>query len=475
MNEVAVEVLHTNVFTRIWKAINEMAYHPDGSPVIDQNTGKHLRRYRYIILTGSSRSSKTRSIIQLYYRLWMEKQNWRLSVWRDTKKDCRDTVGYDMLQVFQTMPGYMPTMFNKTDAHFTSPTKSYIEVNGTDDENKVHGYNGEVVWINEPYKMSRGTFDQLDQRATEFMIFDWNPKQAHFLEDVSKDARAIVIHSTFKDNPFCPVEQRLKILSYQPVKMCDVVISGLLSEQDAKAYNLTENALKLTERQMKELARCKENERKGSASAFNWSVYGLGIRAERPNRIFHWTEIPDDDYHKIDARRYYAVDWGTVDPFGILEGKYYDGALYLHEKNYASENQIKEGLSALDREALSKKEEGLVIWLFERLGIPKNSYIPCDDNRPGKVIALRNAGYDYAVTASKGPGSVIEGISLLEKLKVYYTSSSVNLKNEQENYSREVDRFGTVLEEPEDMNNHLIDPARYLAQFLRQEGIIKVV
>lgn len=473
MNEV--EVLHTNVFTRTWKAINEMAYHPDGSPVLDPITGKHLRRYKYIIHKGSSRSSKTRSLIQLYYRLWMDKVGWRLSVWRDTKKDCRDTVGYDMLQVFQTLPGYLPSYYNKTEASFSSPTDSRIEVNGTDDETKVHGYNGHVIWLNEPYKMSRATFDQLDQRTEEIVVIDWNPLLAHWLEDLEKDPRALVIHSTFKDNPFCPHEQRIKILSYQPVKLCDVVISGLLSEQDAKAYNLTENPLKLTERQMKELARCKENERKGSASAFNWSVYGLGIRAERPNRIFHWTEISDDDYNKIDAKRYYAVDWGVVDPWGILEGKYYDGALYLHEKNYVSENQIMESLSTLDREALRNKTEGLVGWWFERLGIPKTSYIPCDDNRPLKVVALREAGWDYAMTAIKGPGSVIDGISLLSKLRIFYTSSSLNLKNEQENYSRLVDRFGSVLEEPEDLNNHLIDPARYLAQFLWREGIIKVV
>ncbi len=50
-----------------------------------------------------------------------------------------------------------------------------------------------------------------------------------------------------------------------------------------------------------------------------------------------------------------------------------------------------------------------------------------------------------------------------------------NLKNEQENYSRLVDRYGVVLEEPEDLNNHLIDPARYIVAFLRAQGIIKII
>jgi len=58
---------------------------------------------------------------------------------------------------------------------------------------------------------------------------------------------------------------------------------------------------------------------------------------------------------------------------------------------------------------------------------------------------------------------------------VYYTASSKNLKYEQENYRRKVDRYGIVLEEPEDTNNHLMDTARYGAEFLRSQGIIKTI
>ena len=75
----------------------------------------------------------------------------------------------------------------------------------------------------------------------------------------------------------------------------------------------------------------------------------------------------------------------------------------------------------------------------------------------------------------KPKGSVRDGIDLLNNLKVFYTDSSVNLKYEQENYSRKVDRYGIVLEEPEDIDNHLMDPARYIALYLQAEGIIRKV
>lgn len=472
----------TIVFEKTWDAINEMAYDSQGNPIMEEivlqdgtRTQRHQRRYKYIVEEGSSRSSKTRSLIQIYYRLVNEQLGKRLSVWRDTKKDSRDTVGYDMLLCFQSMPGYNNDYYNKTEAIFSFPTASRIEINGTDDENKVMGYNGHVAWLNEPYNISRSTFDQIDQRTEDFIIIDWNPKMAHWVEDLKKDERTLVIKSTFRDNPFCPPEQKRKILSYQPVSMCQIVTDKLITEQEAKVYNITENPLNLNEKQIKELSRCKENERKGSASQFNWAVYGLGIKAEKPNRIFHWTEIPDDEYNKIDAKKYYATDWGTVDPWGIIEAKYYDGALYLHELNYKSENEWRASLLPTEIEQVEAMDEGLVKWLFTKLNIPKKAVNVCDDNREMKIIALRQAGYDYAIKAAKGPGSILEGVSLLQSIKVFYTSSSKNLEYEQENYEWETDRYGIQSEIPVDRDNHLIDPTRYIATFLKLQGIIKKI
>jgi len=144
--------------------------------------------------------------------------------------------------------------------------------------------------------------------------------------------------------------------------------------------------------------------------------------------------------------------------------------------DYRAGTEIKAKRSMVEIAEVNAKEEGLVMWCFERFGIGKKEIILCDNNRPQKIMALRSAGYDYALAATKGPGSVIEGISILEKLKVFYTASSKNLKYEQENYSRQVDRYGVVLEEPEDVNNHLAaDPTRYIVQFLKSQGIIKLI
>lgn len=441
----------TIVFQQIWDAIH----------AVDENG---VRLYRYIILKGSSRSSKTRSLIQAFYLYAFQYANSRMTVWRDVAKDCRDTVGHDMTTVYPEMQNWDLVNFHSTKFIFRFPKGSSIEVTGTDDANKVHGYQGKVSWFNEPYDISRETFDQIDMRTEDFVIIDWNPKQGHFIDDLLKDPRTIELHSTFKDNPFCPPEQRKKILGYQPVGRCSIVLDKILSEQEARIYDIINNPKSIPTPLINELSRCIHNETVNSANDFNWLVYGTGQKGERPNRIFHWHKITDEAYHDINvpaSHHITCIDWGAVDPWGILDMKYFDGALYLHERNYKSENQLKASLLPTERAQIEDSDVGLVQWYFNRFNIPKDRVIPCDNNRPNKILGLRAIGYEYAIAATKGAGSVIDGIDGLNSVRVYYTASSTNLEYEQENYSRKVDRYGIVQEEPEDVNNHLIDPSRY--------------
>lgn len=450
----------TIVWQKIHDAINEKT-----------NTGE--KKYRYFVLEGSSRSSKTRSLLQIYYQYAYANERARLSVWRDTRKECKDTVLHDMNKAYPDMERYVEIVFNKTESIFTYPTKSTIEIAGTDEPNKVHGYQGDVIWLNEPYKISRDTFDQLDMRTTDIVFIDWNPKQSHWVEDIKKDPRCCVLHSTFKDNPFCPPEQRKKILSYQSIKKCHAVESKVLTENDARIYDIVSNALNLTERQIKELSRCKENENKRSANDFNWDVYGLGLKAEKPNRIFRWEEITTEEYLEKNCKEYTGVDWGKSDAWGIVNAKYYDKCLYLDEVNYISENKLRETLKPTELSQIHENDEGFVTWYFNRFGIPKNRDIICDTNRPLKTAALRRLGYARAMPAVNK--SILDGIDVLSDLRVFFTSRSTNLKYEHENYSRKVTPDGRVLDEPEDLNNHLIDPSRYIALYLQRLGIIKSI
>ena len=468
----------TIVFDKNWEALNKTCETCVGVKSVEPcawcaDSGKH---YKYIINRGSSRSSKTISIIDCLDFYNRENENKRLTVWRDTKRICVDTVLNDAKKHFKrTARWLVGQVFNKTDKKITySDSDSTIEFFGADDEETVHGLEQDGAWFNEPYKISREVFDQVDQRTSEFVFIDYNPKKGHWVEDLIKDKRSIVIDSTFLDNPFCPPEQKNKILSYKPVSMCVAVRADSIGKSDAMEYNLLENALKLDAATLDDLILCRENESKNSASAFKWSVYGLGLKAERPNRIFRWHPISLEDYQAIDKKIYVATDWGKVDPWAIVEFKYLDGSLYCRELNYKSENELRAGMSSTEISQISGEEEGIVSYMFRKVGIEKTTDIVADNNRPLKIVAARRAGW-ICSPAGKLKGSIIDGISILEDMDVYYTRESENIEYEQENYSRKVDRQGEILEEPEDKDNHTIDAIRYGALNLQRLGIINKV
>ena len=483
----------TIVWQKNWDAIHKVCDTCNGSGLVDgiscswcgdgetigsRGSGKY---YKYVVNKGSSRSSKTVSLIDLYDLYARSHQNKRLTVWRDTKISCKKTVLNDTIKRLRSTGRYKVGQdFNKTESIFTYETGSTFEIHGTDDEESVHGLTQDMAWLNEPYKISADTFRQLDMRTADFVFVDLNPKKGHWTDDISKDKRACVIHSTFKDNPFCPINMKLTILAKQPISYSEVVQLGLISEHSAREYDLISNNLNFSKSQLLELSRCRENEDKRSADEFEWQVYGLGLKAEIPHRIFRWKEISLQDYLDKDLKIYIGNDWGVVDPWGIVECKYKDGDLFVRELNYKSENILRAQMSSTEQLSIESKKdgseegnEGIVTWLFAKLGISKKLDIICDTNRPIKIRSLRMAGYGQAKGANKPKGSILDGIDILSNLNVYFTSDSENLRYEQENYSRKVDKFGEADEDPEDDNNHLIDAIRYVVLHLKRIGVIK--
>ncbi|RPJ51544.1 MAG: hypothetical protein EHJ95_05245, partial [Methanobacteriota archaeon] len=139
-------MLATQVFQQLWDALHERM--PDGS-----------RRWRYIVLEGSSRSSKTASIIQALDLLAQENLYWRICAYRNTKKDCRDTVLKDIKRYFQIWP-YVPRKYNATESFYTYSSKSTLEMHGCDQEVSSMGANKHVAFLNEPYLIAPNVFNQ---------------------------------------------------------------------------------------------------------------------------------------------------------------------------------------------------------------------------------------------------------------------------------------------------------------------------
>ena len=100
----------TKVFNDIYQAYNRMA--------VDAS-GKLVRKYRLIVSYGSSRSSKTYSIMQLFVLIMMKHKNFKITVWRATRVDAVATVLEDFRSVI-TDDAWLNAQFihNKKDATF---------------------------------------------------------------------------------------------------------------------------------------------------------------------------------------------------------------------------------------------------------------------------------------------------------------------------------------------------------------------
>jgi PBSX family phage terminase large subunit len=394
----------------------------NATPVFEKNwNALNSNQYKYIINSGSSRSSKTFSILQIFWILAWTKPRVKCAVFRNTKKDCKDTILQDMLKYYPTLDNYESVRFNKTESIFSFPNGSTINIEGTDDELKVHGYHSDYLWFNEFYKMPKETFDQLDMRCSVAVFMDYNPVGKLWSDDLVKQDNATLIHSTFKDNPFCPLEQKKKILSYEPTE-----------------YNIQQN----------------------TASDYMWQVYGLGLKAEKPNRIFrNWKQMEDKAFYDLPYQSYYATDFGLSAPTANIEFKFDgDKTFFFHQRIYKPMNQM----------------EGTLSDEFDKLSSIKHKENICDSgNELNKAegTKLRNSGYNV-IFAQKGHGSINAGIETLQKCNVFYTKSSIDLENEYENYSWKMYQ-GIQMDVPEDnQNDHALDCCRMgVSWYVKTRGL----
>jgi len=365
-------------------------------------------RYKYIKHVGSSRSSKSWSIEEKAIRNCETIPNLRINIWRDTRESLGNSVWKDFRKIFPLSGRSYKFPRNTVPIYFENG--SIIEPHG-DDTTNAHGITQDIAWLNEPYKMTNETFDQIDVRANQIWI-DINPSGKHWSDNLDKHPRCKVIHSTFMENPFCPIEMKKKILSWNP-------------ENPINIQNETEDS-------------------------YLWQVYGLGLKAEKPNRIFKgWKTLSNADFEKLPYQSYYGLDFGLSAPTALVEMKFDgDENYFFKELLYKPLNDIKGSLS----------DE------FERLGIPKHVQIICDSgNELNKEESrkLKNSGYNV-IQAKKGSGSIAAGIETMQKSKIHYTKESINIELEYEQYSWKIWQ-GIQMDMPEENgDDHSLDAAKYV-------------
>lgn len=386
-------------------------------------------------IQGGQGAGKTYSILQIIINHAYTNSNKEIFIASDELSKMRITVIKDFINIIKSF-----NIFDRSSwvdgTLYRFSNGSFIKFIGLDKEDIGKGLRADIIFINEANKVKFDTYRELTSRAKKIII-DFNPnKKFWFHTEVKDRTDCDYINLTFLDNEFLSEEEKGEILRYKE-----------------KGYDSNGNII-------------------NQYWANMWLVYGLGEVGQVDGRIYNWKKCSYKEFNNINKTSFFGCDWGLVDPWGIVEVKYHDGNLYVHEHNYKSENEIRRNLTQTELHQLNAhEEEGLVSWLFTRLNIPKDGVIVCDSNRPNKIVALRRSGWEYAISVG-GKTKINDRIGAMQGLNVYFTETSKNIDFEQENSSYKKDKFNVSLEEREDGTDHLLNAIEYVVQKLFQIGII---
>jgi len=204
-----------------------------------------------------------------------------------------------------------------------------------------------------------------------------------------------------------------------------------------------------------------------TAKDLNWyltDVRGL-IPSGNKGAIYKgWNRISLEEYNRLEYNKYYVNDWGTNDPNALIEIKVYQNTIMARGLLYRP-----------------IELQPLAIFLCQK-GFTEKELILCDSAQPQAILALR--GFDEqtmdasllfqypqlrkgfnTVGVPKPPGSILDGIRMLQGYEVYVVEDeeSEHIWNEYVDYMWELDKDGKPTDQPVDKNNHYMDCMRYFA------------
>lgn len=254
--------------------------------VLTKNVEAYNAGFRIIANKGSTRSSKTYSILQLLVIIaYHSKKSLMISVVSESMPHLKRGAIRDFENILRDLNLYSEENINRTDKVYKIG-QSFIEFFGADSDGKIHGPARDILFVNECNNIRFESYRQLEIRTRQRIFLDYNPvkkfwvdRQLSGLEDFT------LIHSTYKDNEFLTEEQIKAIESYK---------------HDTNW----------------------------------WNVYGLGITGGTEGLVYPDYEVIKE-MPKDFRRRVVGIDFGfTNDPTAIIDVGMVDGAIYIDEVVY---------------------------------------------------------------------------------------------------------------------------------------------
>ena len=172
-----------------------------------------------------------------------------------------------------------------------------------------------------------------------------------------------------------------------------------------------------------------------------WAVYGEGKLGEVEGKIYKDWEIIEKIPHEARLVRR-GLDFGySNDPTVIVDIYSYNGGYIIDELAHQT------GLSNRQIADIIKSREDKVLTM-------------ADSAEPKSIDEISGYGVNI-IGASKGAGSVNQGIQFVQAQRISVTKRSVNVIRCYRNYLWKTDKNGKVLNEPEHTFSDPMDAIRY--------------
>lgn len=173
-----------------------------------------------------------------------------------------------------------------------------------------------------------------------------------------------------------------------------------------------------------------------------WQVYGLGQLGEVEGKVYKDWKIIDEIPHeaRLEVR---GMDFGyTNDPTVIQDIYKYNDGFIVDEKLY--------------QKGMSNKQIADFI-----LNLPNpQTLVIADSAEPKSIDEIKSYGVNI-IGATKGQGSVMQGIQFVQDQRISMTKRSINTIRCYRNYLFKTDKDGKILNEPEHTFSDPMDAIRY--------------
>lgn len=243
------------------------------------------KRFRKIANEGSTRSSKTYSIVQALITIAKSTKT-SISIVSPSLPHLKKGAQRDFLQIMDDWLLFDEEEFNRTDQIYTFPSGGYIEFFGAEDSKKVRGPSRKILYVNELNLISKSTYTQMAIRTEDLIIFDYNPiDEFSYVYELADSKDCKLIHSTYLNNK-----------------------KNLSAGQIAEIESLKD------------------------ADENLWNVFGLGLRGTSSETIYtHW-KIVDEMPGK--GEKFAGQDFGYNVESAFMDQEFYEGGLYWDELIY---------------------------------------------------------------------------------------------------------------------------------------------